>query len=72
MVAPLVSQGDAVEKAQSPPVDLSPDPAALEQLRQLVSRLAVIRASKLPPRTVSEAHEASHGHALRFGCCRPD
>jgi hypothetical protein len=58
-----------VENALEPTVDLSPDPEALERLLQLVSRLAVIRASKLPARTVSEAHEASHGHPLRFGCC---
>jgi len=61
-----------VETLATVPDDLSPDPARLEQLRELVQRLALVRASMLPPRTVSEAHEASHGHPLRFGCCASD
>jgi hypothetical protein len=52
------------------PDQLSPDPDALAHLQALVDRLGLTVASRLAPRTVSEAHRAVTGHPLRFGCCR--
>lgn len=50
--------------------DLSPDPIVLERLRTLVDRLGLVTASRLAPRTAAEDHRRTHGHVLRFGCCR--